>query len=328
MSSSNNMRRAIYRKHGGPEIIEIEDIALPVPGPGQVLVRVAAAGVNFYDTQARSGLYARPLPAVLGTEGAGTVEAVGPGVSQVATGDRVVWILAPGSYASHVLVPVSRLAVLPRSIDFEAAAATFYQALTAHYLGCSTYPLAEGDVAIVHSGAGGVGALLTQIAKIRGAQVIATVSSKSKVDAARQAGADHVVIYTEDDFAVRASEITGGRGVDVVYDAVGLETYEKSMEALRPRGMLVFYGEASGVVPPFDVRRLLAAGSIYVTRTGLDSYITNHAELLERAEQIFEWMKGGVLRQTIGARYSLEDTANAHAALESRASVGKIILAP
>lgn len=322
------MRRAIYRKHGGPEIIEIEDIALPVPGPGQVLVRVAAAGVNFYDTQARSGLYARPLPAVLGTEGAGTVEAVGPGVSQVATGDRVVWILAPGSYASHVLVPVSRLAVLPRSIDFEAAAATFYQALTAHYLGCSTYPLAEGDVAIVHSGAGGVGALLTQIAKIRGAQVIATVSSKSKVDAARQAGADHVVIYTEDDFAVRASEITGGRGVDVVYDAVGLETYEKSMEALRPRGMLVFYGEASGVVPPFDVRRLLAAGSIYVTRTGLDSYITNHAELLERAEQIFEWMKGGVLRQTIGARYSLEDTANAHAALESRASVGKIILAP
>lgn len=322
------MRRAIYREHGGPEIIEIEDIALPVPGPGQVLVRVAAAGVNFYDTQARSGLYARPLPAVLGTEGAGTVEAIGPDVSEVAPGDRVVWILAPGSYASHVLVPVSRLAVLPRSIDFEAAAATFYQALTAHYLGCSTYPLAEGDVAIVHSGAGGVGALLTQIAKIRGAQVIATVSSKSKVDAARQAGADHVIIYTEDDFAVRASEITGGRGVDVVYDAVGLETYEKSMEALRPRGMLVFYGEASGVVPPFDVRRLLAAGSIYVTRTGLDSYITNHAELLERAEQIFEWMKGGVLRQTIGARYSLDDTANAHAALESRASVGKIILAP
>ncbi|RDE10080.1 quinone oxidoreductase family protein [Pelagibacterium lacus] len=322
------MRRAIYRSHGGPDVIEIEELALPVPGPGQALVRVAAAGVNFFDTQARSGLYARPLPAVLGTEGAGTVEAVGPDVTEVAPGDRVVWILAPGSYASHVVVPIARIALLPDFIDFGAAAATFYQALTAHYLGCSTYPLKEGDVALVHSGAGGVGMLLTQIAKIRGATVISTVSSPSKVDAARDAGADHVIVYTGEDFAARASDLTGGRGVDVVYDAVGLETYEKSMEALRPRGMLVLYGEASGVVPPFDVRKLLAAGSIYVTRTGLDSYITNRAELLERADEVFAWMKDGGLRQTIGARYSLDETAKAHTALESRASIGKILLAP
>jgi NADPH:quinone reductase len=283
-------------EHGGPEVLRLTEADAPSPGPGQVLVQVKAAGVNFFDTQIRSGLYTRPLPIALGTEGAGVVQAVGPDVTDVSVGDRVAWILAPGSYATHALVPVSRLAPLPERVDFETAAATIYQALTAHYLGCSSYELGPDDVCIVHSAAGGVGALLCQVAKIRGARVLGTVSADTKRAVAHAAGADHVVNYTQHDFAAEAKRLTDGNGVDVVFDAVGLETFERSLASLKRRGLLVLYGEASGLVPPIDVRQLLHAGSVYLTRTGLDHYVTDRCQLLERCADIFTWLGNGLLR--------------------------------
>lgn len=314
--------------HGGPEALRLEELPMPQPGPGQVLVEVKAAGINLFDTQLRSGLYKRDLPLLLGQEGAGTVQAVGAGVTEVVPGDRVAFIFASGAYATHTLVSAQRLVPLPDAISFEEAAAVLFQGLTAHYLACSTFPLASGHSCLVHSAAGGCGILLCQIAKIRGARVIGAVSSAAKAEIARGAGADHAVVYTEEDFAAAAKRITGGRGVDVVYDAVGLDTYLRSMEALRPRGMLVLYGEASGLVPPIDPRELLFRKSLYLTRTGLDHYIADRDELCSRTDEIFTWVAAGRLRQKIFKTYRLEEVAEAHRALESRATAGKLLIVP
>jgi NADPH:quinone reductase len=306
----------------------LEELPLPSPGPGQVLVEVKAAGVNLFDTQLRSGLYKRDLPLTLGLEGAGIVEGVGAGVTDIAVGDRVAFIFAAGSYASHTLAPADRVVPLADGIGFDEAAAVLFQGLTAHYLATSTFPLGPASSCVVHSAAGGCGILLCQMAKIRGAQVIGAVSTPAKAEIARDAGADHVVIYAEEDFAAAVKRITAGRGVDVVYDAVGLDTYIRSMDSLRPRGMLALYGEASGLVPPIDPRELLFRKSLFLTRTGLDHYIADRRELRARTDEIFAWVADGRLKQKIFGTYRLEAVADAHRALESRATAGKLLVIP
>ena len=313
---------------GGPEAMALEDLPLPSPGHGQVLAAVKAAGVNLFDTQLRSGLYKRDLPLTLGLEGAGIVEAVGADVDHIAVGDRVVFIFAAGSYATHTLAPAERVVPLPDKIGFEEAAAVLFQGLTAHYLATSTFPLGPASSCLVHSAAGGCGILLCQIAKIRGAEVIGAVSTPAKAAIAREAGADHVVIYAEEDFAAAVKRITTGRGVDVVYDAVGLDTYIRSMDSLRPRGLLALYGEASGLVPPIDPRELLFRKSLFLTRTGLDHYIADRRELRTRTDELFAWAAEGRLKQKVFRTYQLEEAADAHRAIESRGTTGKLLVIP
>jgi NADPH:quinone reductase len=314
--------------HGGPEAMRLEDLPLPSPGAGQVLVEVKAAGVNLFDTQLRSGLYKRDLPLTLGLEGAGIVRGLGPNVTDIAIGERVAFIFAAGSYATHTLAEAERTVPLPAGIGFEQAAAVLFQGLTAHYLATSTFPLGPGSSCLVHSAAGGCGNLLCQIAKIRGAEVIGAVSTRAKAAIAREAGADHVIVYAEEDFATAVKRITGGRGVDVVYDPVGLDTYIGSMNALRPRGLLALYGEASGLVPPIDPRELLFRKSLFLTRTGLDHYIADRREVRARSDEIFAWVAQGRLKQKIFKTYALEEIADAHRALESRATTGKLLVIP
>ena len=313
---------------GGPEAMALEDLPLPSPGHGQVLAAVKAAGVNLFDTQLRSGLYKRDLPLTLGLEGAGIVEAVGADVDHIAVGDRVAFIFAAGSYATHTLAPAERVVPLPDKIGFEEAAAVLFQGLTAHYLATSTFPLGPASRCLVHSAAGGCGILLCQIAKIRGAEVIGAVSTPAKAPIAREAGADHVVVYAEEDFAAAAKRITSGRGVDVVYDAVGLDTYIRSMDSLRPRGLLALYGEASGLVPPIDPRELLFRKSLFLTRTGLDHYIADRRELRTRTDELFAWAAEGRLKQKVFRTYRLEEAADAHRAIESRGTTGKLLVIP
>ncbi len=308
--------------------MQLEELPLPKPGPGQVLVEVRAAGVNLFDTQLRSGLYKRDLPLTLGLEGAGIVQSVGAGVADIKTDDRVAFIFASGAYATHTLALAERVVPLPETIGFEEAAAILFQGLTAHYLGTSTFSLAPGTSCLVHSAAGGCGILLCQIAKIRGAEVIGAVSSAAKAKIAREAGADHVVVYAEEDFEKAVKRITNGRGIDVVYDAVGLDTYVRSMNVLRPRGLLALYGEASGDVPPIDPRELLFRKSLYLTRTGLDHYVADRRELGIRADEIFGWVAQGRLKQKIFRKYKLEEVAEAHRALESRETTGKLLVIP
>lgn len=313
---------------GGPDRLRLDDVVLQAPGRGEVLVEVKAAGVNFMDTQIRSGLFPRRLPATLGIEGAGIVRALGEGVEEIAPDDRVAWIMGGGSYAQYAVVPATMLAPLPASVSFKDAATALFQGLTAHYLATSTYPLKPGDTCIVHSAAGGTGALLCQVAKLRGARVIGVVSSDAKAAIAREAGADHVVIYSQTDFAAEARRLTDGQGVEVVYDAVGLDTYVQSMNALRRRGCLALYGEASGLVPPLDVRMLVMRGSLYLTRTGLDSYTASREEYLERTSDLFAWMAEGKLRCQVFRSYPLADAAAAHVAIESRGTTGKLLVMP
>ncbi len=322
------MKAIRVHEYGGPEAMRLEELPLPAPGPGQLLVEVKVAGVNLFDTQLRSGLYKRELPLTLGLEGAGIVRGVGQDVTDTKVGDRVAFIFATGAYATHTLTAADRAAPLPDTIAFEEAAAVLFQGLTAHYLATSTFPLMPGSTCLVHSAAGGCGILLCQIAKIRGAEVIGAVSTPAKAEIARSAGADHVVVYAQEDFAAAARRITGGRGVDVVYDAVGLDTYVGSMDALRPRGMLVLYGEASGLVPPIDPRELLFRKSLYLTRAGLDHYIADRSELRGRTDEIFAWVVGGRLKQKIFNSYRLEEVAEAHRAIESRATTGKLLVIP
>ncbi|HTV28523.1 MAG TPA: quinone oxidoreductase [Xanthobacteraceae bacterium] len=322
------MRAIRIHGHGGPEALVLEDLPLPVPGNGQLLVKVKAAGVNLFDTQLRSGLYKRDLPLTLGLEGAGVVDAVGAGGGDFGVGDRVAFIFAAGSYATHALVAAERTVRLPDRIGFEDAAAVLFQGLTAHYLATSTFPLGPGSRCLVHSAAGGCGILLCQIAKLLGAEVIGAVSTPAKAKIAYEAGADHVVIYAEENFAVAARRITSGRGVDVVYDAVGLDTYLRSLDSLRPRGMLVLYGEASGLVPPIDPRELLFRSSLYLTRTGLDHYIADRRELTARTDELFAWLLQGRLQQKIYKTFPLEAAAAAHRAIESRATSGKLLVIP
>lgn len=321
------MRVIAINRNGGPEVLELEERPVPEPGPGQVLVEVAAAGVNYRDVYEREGGgYGTPPPLVAGVEGAGTVVAVGEGVSEIGVGDRVAWASAPGSYAEHALVDAEKAVPVPEGVSDEVAAAAILQGMTAHYLCTSTFPVRPGDTVLVHAAAGGVGHLLVQMVKLRGGRVIGTTSGGEKEDVARSAGADDVIGYER--FAERARELTGGEGVAVVYDAVGKATFDESLAALRTRGTMVLYGAASGPVPPFDLQRLAAGGSLYVTRPTLPSYTRTREELLARASEVFGWIQDGKLEVRIGARYPLERARQAHEDLEGRRTTGKLLLLP
>jgi len=311
---------------GGPEVLVLEETPSPRPGPKEALVRLTAAGVNFIDIYHRIGLYPLPLPFTPGNEGAGVVEAVGPDVSEVKPGDRVAYAMATGSYAELAVVPAWRLVPIPDTVSFESAAAAMLQGMTAHYLAHSTFPLAPGHQALVHAAAGGVGLLLVQMAKKRGARVLGTVSTEAKADAARSAGADVVIRYTEEDFEAAARRETDGRGLDVVYDSVGKTTFDKSLRSLRPRGLLALYGQSSGPVPPFDPGELAKRGSLFLTRPSLAHYNLDRAELLERASDVLSWMERGELEVKIDRVLPLAQAAEAHRLLESRQTSGKLVL--
>jgi NADPH2:quinone reductase len=311
---------------GGPEVLRVVDRADPSPGPGQLLVDVTAAGVNFVEIYQRSGIYPRPTPFVLGSEGAGVVRAVGAGVDGIKPGDRVAWTDAPGSQAQRVVVDADRAVVLPEKVSEELGAAVMLQGLTAHYLATSTYPVQSGDTVVVHAAAGGVGALLTQIVKHRGGRVLATVSSAEKEEVARSAGADEVIRYDQVDFAPEVRRLTGGEGAAAVYDGVGRTTFDGSLASLRPRGYLVLYGGASGQVPPFDLQRLNQGGSLFVTRPSLVHYITTREEFLWRTGELLEWVASGELEVRIGGRYPLGEVRRAHEDLEGRRTTGKLLL--
>jgi NADPH:quinone reductase len=315
-------------QHGGPECLRLDEVPLEPLQPDQLLIEVEAAGVNFFDTQLRSGLYKQPLPLALGNEGAGTIREVGPAVTAFKAGDRVAWVLSGGSYARWKIIAAAQVFALPANVSCEAAAATLFQGMTAHHLACSTHALAPGESCVVHSAAGGVGLLLTRIAKMRGATVIAAVSTKSKAEVAAANGADHVVVYADGDLVDVAKRATGGRGVDVVYDAAGKETFEQSLASLRPRGLLALYGEASGLVPPLDVRQLLMAGSVYLTRTGLNHYLATPQERRQRGDDVLRWLAAGELKPRIDSTFPLERAADAHRAIEGRGTIGKVLLLP
>lgn len=320
------MRAVRIEKTGGPEVLELAELPVPEPGAGQVRVRVGASGVNFIDTYFREGRYPSPLPLTLGQEAAGTVDAVGEGVSGFAVGDRVAWTGTRGTYAEFALAPVSDLLHIPASLSFEQAAAVLTQGLTAHYLAYSTYPIQRGDTVLIHAGAGGMGLLLTQVAKRLGARVLTTVSTEEKATLSREAGADRVILYTQASFVEAAKEETDGRGLPVVYDSVGKTTFEDSLKCLRPRGLMALYGGASGAVPPFDLIRLSTMGSPYVTRPTLKDYVQTREELEWRANEVFRWVARGEVKVRIGQRYRLEDAAQAHRDLEGRRTTGKALL--
>jgi NADPH:quinone reductase len=311
------MRAVRISEHGGPDVLEMVDVGAPEPRPGQLLVDVAAVGVNYRDVYEREGSYGGDLPAIVGVEGAGSV---------AATGERVAWVSAPGSYAEQVAVDAERAVPIPEGISDEVAAASLLQGITAHYLSTSTHDVQPGDNVLVHAAAGGVGGLLTQIATIRGARVIATTSSEEKAQLAHEAGAAEVIGY--EGFADRVRELTDGSGVDVVYDGVGASTFDESLAALRPRGDLVLYGAASGRVPPFDPMRLEEGGSLYLTRPSIRHHTATRDELLARAGEVFGWIAESELQIRIGGRYPLEDARRAHEDLEARRTTGKLLLLP
>ena len=313
---------------GGPDKLRAEDISVPSPRAGEIRLRVEAAGVNFIDTYHRSGLYKVELPVTIGSEAAGVVTAVGEGVTGLAVGDRVGTVRAAGAYAQEATVAAAHAVRLPADVTTKTAAAVLLQGMTAHYLACDTFPLKGGDTALIHAGAGGVGLLLIQIAKKRGARVITTVGNDEKAKLAKEAGADAVCVYTRENFADAARAFTDGRGVDVVYDAVGKDTFDGSLNSLRPRGMLVSFGNASGAVPPFSPLILSQKGSLYLTRPTLTHYTLTAAELAARAGDLFAWVAAGELRVRIGATYPLSAAADAHRALEGRATTGKVLLLP
>ena len=318
----------MVKRHGGPDVLELVEQETPRPGPGELLVDVAAAGVNFMDIYQREGRppYDTPPPFVPGAEGAGAVSALGSGVSGFAVGDRVAWAGLSQGYAEQVVVPAERVVPVPAGLDPTVAAAVMLQGLTAHYLATSTYPVGEGDVVVVHAAAGGVGLLLTQIVKLRGGIVVATTSTADKADLARQAGADHFAGY--DTFVDVAREASGGAGAAVVYDGVGRTTFDAGLTALRPRGYMVLYGAASGQPPPLELPRLAASGSLFVTRPVLGHHIATRDELRWRAGDLFDWIRDGRLTVRIGGTYPLEEAARAHDDLGARRTTGKLLLLP
>jgi NADPH:quinone reductase len=322
------MRAIRVHETGGPEALRLADAEEPRPGPGEAVVRLDAVGVNFIEVYQRKGLYALPLPFTPGAEGAGTVVAVGDGVTSVRVGERVASETLKAAYAELAVARAERLVSLPDGVDTRTGAAVMLQGLTAHYLATSTAPLAKGDWCVVHAGAGGVGLLLTQIATRLGARVIATVSTAEKEALAREAGAEHVVRYTERDFAAEARRLTDGRGVRVVYDSVGRTTFDASLDALAVRGTMVLFGQSSGPVPPFDPQVLNRKGSLYLTRPTLAHYVATRDELAARAGELLGWVADGSLRVRVGAEFPLGDAAEAHRALEARATTGKVLLIP
>jgi NADPH2:quinone reductase len=317
-------------QNGGPDLLTARDFPTPAPGPGEVLVRIEAAGVNYIDVYHLTGLYPTPKPIPIGLEGAGVVENVGEAVEaalDIKVGDRVAWASGPSSYASHVVVPADRLVPVPDGVSTEAAAAAMLQGMTAHYLGKTVFPLRAGHTALIHAAAGGVGLLLTQMAKRTGAQVIGTVSTEAKAKLSKEAGADHVINYEEGDFVAEVKRITSGRGVDVVYDSVGKTTFDGSLESLAMRGHLVLFGQSSGVVPPFDPTRL-SKGSYSLTRPSLQHYTATRAELLARAEDVLGMIAAGQLNVRIERKFPLSQAADAQRALTSRGTTGKLLLIP
>ena len=318
------MKAIVVTRNGGPEVLELQDVPEPQAGPGQIVVDVAAVGVNYRDIYEREGRTPTNPPLVAGIEGAGSVSAVGEGVADISVGDRVAWASGPGSYAERVAVDAGRAVPVPSEVSDETAAAAILQGMTAHYLACTTYPVQAGDTVVVHAAAGGVGLLLTQIVKLRGGRVIGTTSTDEKAELARRAGADEAVRY--ESFADRVRELTGGEGAAAVYDGVGQATFDGSLASLRTRGVLAVYGMASGPVPPFDTQRLMGGGSLFLTRPSLQHYAAVRSELLQRAAEVFRWIAEGTLEVRIGGRYPLADAARAQSDLESRATTGKLVL--
>lgn len=316
------------KEPGGAEKMVLEDVPTPSPGPNQALIRMAAIGVNFIDVYFRKGLYKADIPIVLGNEGAGTVEAVGPGVTDVAVGDRVAWAMQRGSYAEYELVPESMLVKIPDSVDFQTAAAAMLQGMTAHYLTHSTYVLQPGKTCLVHAAAGGTGSLIVQMAKMRGVRVLGTVSTEEKARIAREAGTDEIIRYTQQDFEAEVKRLTGGTGVDVVYDSVGQSTFDKSLNSLKPRGLLALFGQSSGPVPPFDPNILNGKGSLFLTRPSLAHHLLTREELLWRAGDVLKWIAAGKLKLRIERTYPLANAAAAHRDLEGRHTAGKLLLIP
>jgi NADPH2:quinone reductase len=322
------MKAIQIHETGGPEVLTLADLPIPQPGPGQVLIRVEAVGVNFIDVYFRNGVYKAALPLTLGSEAAGTVEELGPGVTGYAAGDAVASVSVLGSYAEYALVPAAALVKVPESLTMQQAAASLLQGMTAHYLSHSTFQLKAGDTALVHAGAGGVGLLLTQMAARLGARVIATVSTAEKAELSRSAGASDVILYTEKDFAAEVKRLTGGKGVDVVYDSVGKTTFEGSLNCLRPRGLLALFGASSGPVPPFDLIHLSSKGSLFITRPTLWHYVATRAELEQRSGDVLGWAAKGELKLRTEHVYPLSEAAQAQTDLEDRKTTGKILLEP
>jgi NADPH2:quinone reductase len=319
----------MIRQTGGPEVMELSDAPEPTAGPGELLVQVEVAGLNYIDTYHRKGLYPLPLPFTPGVEGAGTVLAVGGDVSEFAPGDRVAWPLSVGSYAERTVVPTTGAVPIPDGVGFDLAAAAMVQGLTAHYLALDSFPLGPADACLIHAGAGGVGLLLIQVAKKLGAKVYATAGTPEKAALATGAGADHVILYDEVDFVDAVRSIAGvERPLDVVYDGVGQATFSKGLTLLRPRGLMCLFGQASGPVPPVDLQTLNGNGSLYVTRPTLGHYILTRHELLARAGEVLGWIGDGSLEVRIGNRFPLAEVADAHRALEGRATTGKVLLFP
>lgn len=320
------MKAIRVHEHGGPEVMKLEDVPVPEPGPKQALVRLAASGVNFIDVYFRTGLYKAETPTAIGSEGAGVVEMIGPDVTEVAVGDRVAYAMARGSYAEYAVVAAAALVKLPDEITFEQAAAAMLQGMTAHYLTHSTYPLKQGESCLIHAAAGGAGLMTVQMAKSRGARVFGTVSTEAKAQLAREHGADDVIRYTEQDFEHELKRLTNGRGVDVVYDSVGKTTFDKSLNCLRPRGTMALFGSSSGPVPPVDPQTLNAKGSLFLTRPSLAHHVLTRDELLWRAGEVLNAVASGKLRLRIDRVYPMRQVADAHRALESRATTGKLLI--
>ncbi len=323
------MKAIQVKQVGGPEALELVELPVPHAKPNEAVVEVAASGVNFIDVYFREGRYkAAAMPFTLGQEGAGVVTAVGAEVNSVNVGDRVAWTMVHGSYAEFAAVPADKLVPIPKGVSERDAAATMLQGMTAHYLTHDTFHLKRGQTALVHAAAGGVGLLLVQMAHDIGARVIATVSTEEKAKLAREAGADEIILYTQQDFEVETKRITGGKGVDVVYDSVGKTTFEKGLNVLRPRGLMALYGASSGPVAPFDLIQLSQKGSLYVTRPALGAYIATREELVERSDAVFEMIAMGKLKLRAEHIYPLKDARQAHIDLESRKTTGKLLLIP
>lgn len=322
------MKAVRVHKYGGPEVLTLEEIPVPEPKAGEARVKIEAIGVNYIDVYQRTGLYPLQTPFTLGTEGAGIVDAVGPNVTEVKKGERVGYAMIPGSYAEYAIVPAARLVPIPPNIDARSAAALMLQGMTAHYLTHSTYPLKKGETALLHAAAGGVGLLLIQIVKQLGATVIGTVSTEAKAKLAKEMGADHLILYTQNDFLAEVKKLTDGHGVNVVYDSVGQTTFDKSLDCLRPRGYLVLFGQSSGPVPPFDPGKLAAKGSLFLTRPSLAHYTLDRAELLQRANDLFTWTASGKLKLRMEKTFRMAEAAEAHRQLEGRKTTGKVILLP
>jgi NADPH2:quinone reductase len=322
------MKAIQINETGGPEVLKLAELPIPQPGPGQVLIRVEAVGVNFIEIYFRKGVYKAALPLTLGSEAAGTVEELGPGVTGFTTGDAVASVGVLGSYAEYALVPAASLVKVPAELSMQQAAAALLQGMTAHYLAYSTFPLKAGETALVHAGAGGVGLLLTQIASRLGARVITTVSTAQKAKLSREAGASDVILYTKQDFEAEVKRLTKNKGVDVVYDSVGKTTFESSLNCLRPRGLLVLFGASSGPVPSFDLIQLSGKGSLFITRPTLWHYVATREELEWRAGDVLSWAAKGELKLRTEHVYRLSEAAQAQTDLETRKTTGKILLEP